>query len=95
MMCVYVKSIFLLLKVDICGAHHAHCKYLDTLLIWGYMYICLDKQHFFFTVKSGLQIRVHIGKLFSSFLIDTYVVCTQMDRLNETVLLSTQNTCLD
>ena len=39
MICVYVKSKFLLLKVDICVTHHAHCKHLDTLLIWGYMYI--------------------------------------------------------
>ena len=42
----------------------------------------------------GLQIRVHIRKLFSLFLIHTYVVGTQKNRLNETVLLSIQNTCL-
>ena len=44
-------------------------------------------------VLSGLQIRVCIGKLF--FSPKTYVVGAQKNRLNETVLLSTQNTCLD
>ena len=37
----------------------------------------------------GLQIRVCIGKLFSFFSSKTYVVGTQKNRLNETVLLST------
>ena len=37
--------------------------------------------------------RRPIGKIFSLFLIQTYVVGTQKNRLNETVLLSTQNTC--
>ena len=32
---------------------------------------------------------------FSYFLSETYVVGTQKNRLNETVLLSTQNTCLN
>ena len=41
---------------------------------------------------AGLQIRVRVAKLFSLFLIQTYVVGTQMNRLNETVLLGTQNT---
>ena len=45
--------------------------------------------------ETGLQIREGIGKLFSSFLTQTYVVGTQKNRLNETVLLSTQNTCLN
>ena len=35
------------------------------------------------------------GKLFSLFLIQTYVMGTQKNRLNETVLLSTENTCLN
>ena len=39
-------------------------------------------------------IRVRTGKLFSYFSTKTYVVGTQKNRLNETVLLSTQNTCL-
>ena len=34
--------------------------------------------------------RVHTGKLFLYFSIKTYVVGTQKNRLNETVLLSTQ-----
>ena len=40
----------------------------------------------------GLQIRVHIGKPFSFIFIKTYVVGTQKNRLDETALLSTQNT---
>ena len=42
---------------------------------------------------SGPQIRVHNKKLFSYFSTKTYVVGTQKNRLDETVLLSTQNTC--
>ena len=57
----------------------------------------------------GLQIRVRIGKLFSLFLVQN-ICCVyskeppqwdgssehpQKDRLNETVLLSTKNTCLN
>ena len=45
--------------------------------------------------RSGLQIRVRIGKLFYYFSSKTYTVGTQKNRLNETVLLSTQNTCLN
>ena len=41
--------------------------------------------------NSGLQIRVCIGRLFF-FSFKTYVVGTQKNHLNETVLLSTQNT---
>ena len=45
---------------------------------------------------TGLQIRVRIGKLFFLYFSSkTYVVGTQRKRLNETVLLSTQNTCLN
>ena len=49
------------------------------------------------TIKmlSGLQIRVCNGKLFSSFLSQTYVVGTQKNHLKERVLLNTQNTCLN
>ena len=43
----------------------------------------------------GAQIRVDNGKLFPLCLIQTYVVGTQKNGLNETVLLSTQNTCLN
>ena len=46
-------------------------------------------------LETGLQIRVRTGKLFSYFSTKTYVVGTQKNRLNETVLLSTQNTCLN
>ena len=40
----------------------------------------------------GLQIRV-CDKLFSYFSMETYVVGTQKNHLNEMVLLSTQNIC--
>ena len=41
------------------------------------------------------QIRVCNFKLFSYFSTKTYVMSTQKNRLNETVLLSTQNTCFN
>ena len=44
---------------------------------------------------TDLQIRARIEKLFSLFLVQTYAVGTQKNCLIETVLLSTQNTCLD
>ena len=44
---------------------------------------------------TGLQIRVCTGNYFLYFSSKTYVVGTQKNRLNETVLLSTQNTCLN
>ena len=40
-----------------------------------------------------LQLRVRTPKIFSYFSTETYVVGTQKNRLNETVLLSTQNIC--
>ena len=45
--------------------------------------------------KAGFQIRVRIGKLFLYFSSKIYVVGTRKNRLNETVLLSTQNTCFN
>ena len=45
--------------------------------------------------NSDLQIRVCIGIYFLYFSSKTYVVGTQKNRLNETVLLSTQNICLN
>ena len=44
-------------------------------------------------LQIGLQIRVRNWKLLFLFLNQTYVVGTQKNRLNETVLLSTQNIC--
>ena len=44
---------------------------------------------------AGLQIRVRTGKLFSYSSTNTNVVGTHKNRLNEMVLLSTQNTCLN
>ena len=40
-------------------------------------------------------ILLNTGKLFSYFSTKIYVVGTQKNRLNEKVLLSTQNTCLN
>ena len=51
-----------------------------------YMYMALS-----LVDCAGLQIRVHNWKLFSYFSTKTYVVGTQKNRLNEMVLLSTQN----
>ena len=62
-------------------------------------YICLGANHILQAVKEiqvpGLQIRVRIGKSFLYFSSKTYVEGTQKNRLNETVLLSTPNTCLN
>ena len=44
---------------------------------------------------AGLQIRVRTRKSFSYFSTKTYVEGTQKNRLVNTVLLSTQNTCLN
>ena len=44
-------------------------------------------------VGSGLKLRVHTKNFFFYFSTKTYVVGTQKNRLNETVLLSTQNIC--
>ena len=42
---------------------------------------------------SELKLRVHNENLIFLFSTKTYVVGTQKNRLNETVLLSTQNIC--
>ena len=48
-----------------------------------------------FGVKTSPQIRVHVTEnYFSYFSTKTYVVGAQKNRLDETVLMSTQNTCL-
>ena len=70
-------------KVQRHAARLVHCTYYDRT------HGCV------FKMDSGLQIRVRIGKLFPLFFIQTCVVGTQKNRLNETVLLSTQNTCLN
>ena len=59
-------------------------------IFFSFLYesICCD-------VHSGPEIRVCNWKLFSYFSTKTYVVGTQNNCLNETVLLSTQNICLD
>ena len=45
--------------------------------------------------SSVPQIRVRYRELFFLFLNQKYVVCTQNNHLNDMVLLSTQNTCLN
>ena len=45
--------------------------------------------------KAGLKIRACNWKLLSYFSTKTYVVGTQKNRLDESVLLSTQNTRLN
>ena len=55
----------------------------------------LHQNLFCLLIQSGPQIRVRTGKYFSYFSTKTYVVGTQKNRLNETILLSTQNTCLN
>ena len=42
---------------------------------------------------AGLWVRVRNENLISYFSTKTYVVGTQKNRLNETVLLGTQNIC--
>ena len=44
---------------------------------------------------SGFQTRVRIGKLFLYFSCKTYVVGTQKNRLNETILLGTLDICFN
>ena len=44
---------------------------------------------------TGPQLRVRTGKIIYYFSTKTYVLGTQKNRLIETVLLSTQNTCLN
>ena len=48
-----------------------------------------------YIVFSGLQIRSVTENYYSYFSTKTYVVGTQKSPLDETVLLSTQNTCLN
>ena len=43
--------------------------------------------------QTGLQVRVCNLKIIFLFSIKTYVVGTQKNHLNETVLMSTQNMC--
>ena len=52
-------------------------------------------QLLYILVSASLQIGVPNWKFIFLFLNQTFVVGTQNNRLNETVLLSTQITCLD
>ena len=45
------------------------------------------------TLKTGLKLRAPNDNLIFLFSTKTYVVGTQKNRLNETVLLNTQNIC--
>ena len=66
------------------GFHPIYTKMSVTLTIVGRL----------ITQFTCLQIRVCIVNYFLDFSSKTYVVGTQKNSLNETVLLSTQNTCL-
>ena len=46
-------------------------------------------------LQPDLQLLVGVNLFFFYFLIETYVVGAQKNRLIETVLLSTQNLCID
>ena len=67
------------------------CVYYRHLSAWSSTHSDQDLCN---ALISGLQIREHNRKLFSYFSTKTYVVGTQKNRLDETVLLSTQNTRL-
>ena len=71
-----------------------HCLLLFLLFMSGFVLICSAK-------FLGLQSKNRPPdksvpeNYFSYFSTKTYIVGTQKNRLDETVLLSTQNTCLD
>ena len=54
------------------------------------LYLFLNLQRY---ATTGLKLRFCTKNKFSYFLTKTYVVGTQKNRLNEMVLLSTQNLC--
>ena len=55
----------------------------------------LDYIQAYYQGLSGLQVKCVSENYFSYFSTKTYVVCAQKNRLNETVLLTTQNTCFN
>ena len=55
-------------------------------------HLVFDTMYINGVVQAGIQVRVCNRKLYFLF-IKTNVVGTQKNRLNETVLLSTPNTC--
>ena len=59
----------------------------DDVTFW----IIIGRKNCNSCLEAGRQIRVHFF-IFSS---KTYIVGTQKNRLNETVLMSTQNRCLN
>ena len=58
----------------------------------GFLNISADEKSRRLLAHKGLRVRTKI--IFFLFLNQTYVVGTQKNCLNETVLLSTQNICL-
>ena len=66
------------------------CSNLNYNFLSKDMFGCLKEIY-----QIGLQIRVCTRTLFFLFLNQTYGVGTQKNRLDETVLLSTQNICLN
>ena len=79
--------------------HLLHCRMCEERVVYPDTHTVLGNKlvyvHFFQLSETGPQIRVRNGYLFSYFSTKTYVVGTQKNRLNEAVLLSTQNTCLN
>ena len=75
-------------------------RYFNSLVNWAYI-LSLESGEMPVQIVSlpdtypGLQIRVCNGKLLLYFSSKTYVVGTLKNRLNETVLLSTQNKYLN
>ena len=73
-------------------------NYLD---VWGSrllsvkLYNFMDRILFFQSEYRPPDKNVYLTIIFSRFSTKTYVVGTQKNRLNETVLLSTQNTRLN
>ena len=85
------KDAFLSLKSVFTSAKSAYSDVMSFIAFYLGLH-CLPGAPVSSITKAGLQISVHIGKLifFSS---KTYVVDTQKNRLNETVLMRTHNTC--
>ena len=88
---VWLKIIFLFLNQNICCWYSKEPSHGDGSFEHSkHMLKLMGKK---MLTLSGLKLRVRTIKYFSYFKTKTYVVGTQKNRLNETVLLSTQNIC--
>ena len=101
--CLFENHFFLFLNQSTNKNHlNVHFKHMFKLIdkqLSEFYAKCFAYLHFepllLQYIKTGLQIRVRIVNLFSYFSSQTHVVGTQKNHLNETVLLSTQNTGLN